>query len=119
MDKEKQGYIVVFITAGSVEEAQKIALALVGERLVACTNIISPIQSIFNWEGKVSDEREALLMAKTRASLFNDIAVRVKQLHSYEVPEIIAIPIVDGSHDYLNWVAEETRQRVGSQRVES
>lgn len=109
MGKEKQGYIVVFVTASSAEEAQKIGRALVEERLVACINIISPVQSIFHWEGKVSDEREALFMAKTKASLLNDIVVRVKQLHSYTVPEIIAIPIADGSQDYLNWISEETK----------
>ena len=109
MDGEKQGYIVVFVTARSVEEGQKIGHALVEERLVACTNIISPIQSIFQWQGKVSDEREALLIAKTKGHLFNDIVVRVKQLHSYTVPEIIAIPIIDGSQDYLNWVSVETK----------
>ncbi|MGR3310659.1 MAG: divalent-cation tolerance protein CutA [Candidatus Brocadiales bacterium] len=108
MDGEKQGYIIIFVTTSSVEEAQKIGHALVEERLAACTNIISPIQSIFNWEGKVSDEREALLMAKTKGSLFNDIVVRVKQLHSYTVPEIIAIPIAYGSQDYLDWISEET-----------
>lgn len=109
MDKEKQGYIVVFITTSSVEEGQKIGSALVEERLVACTNIISPVQSIFHWEGKISDEREALLMAKTKGALFDDIVVRVKQLHSYSVPEIIAIPIAAGSQDYLNWISEETK----------
>jgi periplasmic divalent cation tolerance protein len=109
MDKEKQGYIVVFITTSSVEEAQKIGSTLVEERLVACTNIISPVQSIFRWEGKISDEREALLMAKTKGALFDDIVVRVKQLHSYSVPEIIAIPIAAGSQDYLNWISEETK----------
>ena len=112
MDKEKQGYIVVFITASSVEEAQKVGSTLVEERLVACTNIISPVQSIFNWEGEVEDDREALLMAKTKGALFNDIVVRVKQLHSYSVPEIIAIPIVAGSQDYLNWISEETKDAV-------
>ena len=109
MDGKKQGYIVVFVTASSVEEGQKIGRTLVEERLVACINIISPIQSIFHWQGKVSDERETLLMAKTKEPLFNDIVVRVKQLHSYKVPEIIAIPIIDGSQDYLNWVSEETK----------
>ena len=112
MSEESKSYIIVFVTTGSVEEAQKVGRALVEDRLVACTNIISPIQSIFQWQGKVSDEGEALLMAKTRASLFNDIVVRVKQLHSYEVPEIIAIPIVAGAEDYLNWIAEETKGKL-------
>lgn len=109
MEGNKQGCIVVFVTTSSVEEGQKIGRTLVEERLVACTNIISPIQSIFQWQGKISDEREALLIAKTKGPLFNDIVVRVKQLHSYKVPEIIAVPIVDGSQDYLDWISEETK----------
>ncbi|MBI2559607.1 MAG: divalent-cation tolerance protein CutA [Planctomycetes bacterium] len=108
MNEEKKGYIIIFVTASSVEEGQKIGRTLVEERLVACINIVSPIQSIFQWQGRVSDEREALLIAKTKSALFNDIVVRVKKLHSYKVPEIIAVPIVDGSQDYLNWISAET-----------
>lgn len=109
MDREKEGYIVVFVTTSSAEEAQKIARILVDEKLFACVNIVSPIQSIFHWHGELSDECEVLLVAKTKGNLFNDIVKRVKQLHSYTVPEVIAIPIVAGSQDYLNWISEETK----------
>jgi periplasmic divalent cation tolerance protein len=102
-------FIVVFVTCGSEEEALKIGRTLVEERLAACANIISPIRSIYRWEGKICDEKEWLLLIKTRESLFEDLAKRVKALHSYTVPEIIALPIVEGSPAYLNWIAENTK----------
>jgi periplasmic divalent cation tolerance protein len=104
----KSGEIVIFITAPSVEEGQKIAHVLVAEHLVACVNIVSSIQSIFYWQGKVCDEKEVLLIGKTRASLFEKVSQRVKELHSYTVPEIIALPMIKGSKDYLRWIGEVT-----------
>jgi len=100
--------IVIFITASSVEEGQKIAHHLVAEHLVACVNIVSSIQSIFYWQEKVCDEKEVLLMCKSRGPLFEKISQRVKGLHTYTVPEIIALPIVQGSKDYLHWIEETT-----------
>ncbi|MCQ4574690.1 MAG: divalent-cation tolerance protein CutA [Candidatus Brocadiales bacterium] len=102
-------YSVVLITASTQEEAQKIGRTLVEERLFACSNLISPVQSIFHWEGKVNDENEVLIMAKTKTGLSDDIIKRVKELHSYTVPEILFLPILRGSEDYLNWVDAETR----------
>ena len=103
------GFIVVFVTCGSEEEALKIAHALVEERLAACANIVSPIRSIYRWEGKICDEKEWLLLIKTRQSLFEELAKRVKALHSYSVPEIIGLPITEGSSAYLNWIEENTK----------
>jgi len=100
--------IVVFITASNEDEAAKIAKALVENKLAGCVNIIKNIRSIYSWQGKIEDEPEVLMIAKTQKSLFNDLSKKVKELHSYTVPEIIALPIVDGSEDYLQWLREVT-----------
>ena len=100
--------IVVFVTAGSESEAETIAKMLVGEQLAACVNILSPVRSIYRWEGKLADDREWLLVIKTRAERFPAVEARVKALHSYQVPEVIALPIVQGSGEYLRWLWEET-----------
>ncbi len=102
-------YIVVYITTGSVSEAKKIGSTLVEEKLVACSNIISPIRSIYSWKGKICDDKEALMILKTKKKLFKQIVKRVEKLHSYEVPEIIAIPIIEGSSKYLSWLKAETK----------
>ena len=103
-------FIVVFVTCGSEEEALKIARALVEEKLAACANMVSPLRSIYRWEGKIWDEKEWLLIIKTQRSKFEDLAKRVKALHSYSVPEIIALPITEGSPAYLNWIEENTKR---------
>jgi periplasmic divalent cation tolerance protein len=100
--------IVVLVTCGSEEEAAKIANSLVEERLAACVNIISPARSIYRWEGKIWDEREWILMIKTQKRRFEELEKKVKSLHSYSVPEIIALPIVEGSASYLKWLEENT-----------
>ncbi len=100
--------IVVLITASSEDEAAAIANALVDEALAACANIVWPVRSVFFWEGKTQDAKEALLVCKSRTALMDRLVRRVKQLHSYSVPEIIALPIVAGSADYLSWVQETT-----------
>ncbi len=100
--------IVVLITAASREEAGRIARRLVEDRLAACVNILPQVQSLFIWEQKLSQEDEVLLVVKSRRARFEQLAAAVKQLHSYSVPEIIALPIVVGSTDYLRWVSEST-----------
>jgi len=100
---------VVLITAPSHKIAEMIAKALVEERLAACVNILSSIRSVYRWEGKVCDDREELLIAKTRAGCLDRLGGRVRELHPYEVPEVIALPVEWGSSDYLSWVAGETR----------
>ncbi|MFQ5965353.1 MAG: divalent-cation tolerance protein CutA [Candidatus Scalinduaceae bacterium] len=102
-------YIVIFITAGSINEAKKIGRTLVEEKLVACSNIISTIRSIYRWKGKICDDKEALIILKTRKRLFKQIEARVNELHSYEVPEVIAFPIIEGSEKYLSWLTDETK----------
>ncbi|MFZ5908241.1 MAG: divalent-cation tolerance protein CutA [Nitrospirota bacterium] len=100
--------LVVFITASNEDEGANIAKILVGERLAGCVNIVRDIRSIYLWEGKTEDEQEILMIAKTRKSLWNELVQRVRELHSYTVPEIIAIPVVAGSEDYLNWLKDVT-----------
>lgn len=102
--------IVVLVTTASEEEAARIGRAAVEAQLAACANVLPGIRSIFRWEGKVSDERESLLLLKSRSDLFQELAATVKKLHSYEVPEIIALPISAGSPDYLDWLRNSTRK---------
>jgi periplasmic divalent cation tolerance protein len=101
--------IVVFVTCGSEEEALQIANALVKDHLAACVNLISPIRSIYRWEGKIWDEREWLLFIKTQTQRFEQLERRIKSLHSYTTPEIISIPITQGSLPYLDWIRETTK----------
>lgn len=100
--------IVVLVTCGSEEEALKIANSLVEDRLAACVNLISPVRSIYRWEEKIWDEREWILFIKTEKQRFEDLEKMVKSLHSYSVPEIIALPIIEGASSYLNWLKEMT-----------
>lgn len=106
----KPAYLAVFITTSSYEEARKIADALVSRRKAACVNIVPKVNSIFRWKGKIEDAEESLLVVKTRAKLFPDVVSTVKGIHSYEVPEIIALPIVEGNPDYLQWIDMETEK---------
>ena len=100
--------IVVFITASDEDEAAKIAKALVETRLAGCVNIIKDIRSIYSWQEKIEDEKEALMVVKTQKILFDSLMEKVKELHSYTVPEIIALPIIEGSEDYLKWLKDVT-----------
>ena len=102
--------LVVYITAPNEEEAAKIAKILVEERLAGCVNIVKDIRSIYSWQGKLEDEKEVLMIVKTRLELFSALTSKVKELHSYTVPEVIAMPIVDGSEEYINWLQKATRQ---------
>jgi periplasmic divalent cation tolerance protein len=100
-------HVVVFITAPSAELGAAIGRALVEQRLAACASIVDPIRSIYAWRGLVEDKAEVLLVAKTRADVFESKLVpAVRALHPYEVPEIIALPIVMGAASYLNWIDE-------------
>lgn len=100
--------IAIFVTASSIDEARKIGQTLVEEGRVACCNIVQSVESIFKWQGKLHVENEVLMVCKTREDLFDIVEKRIKQLHSYEVPEIIALPITQGSKSYLDWVTKET-----------
>jgi periplasmic divalent cation tolerance protein len=99
-------YIVVFITAKNVREPNRIAAKLIEDKLVACANVVKGVKSIFWWEGKVDKADEALLILKSKKSCFQKVVKAVKSLHSYKVPEIIALPVIDGNKDYLNWIGE-------------
>ena len=102
--------LVVYITAPNEEEAAKIAKILVEECLAGCVNIVKDIRSIYSWQGKIEDEKEVLMIVKTRRKLFSALNAKVKELHSYTVPEVIAMPIIDGSEEYIKWLKEATSQ---------
>jgi periplasmic divalent cation tolerance protein len=96
--------MVVLVTASSKHEAEKIAQRLLEEKLVACVNIVGPVFSRFYWEEKIDCAEEHLMLMKTKADLFEAVAAKVKALHSYEVPEVIALPVVAGSEGYFAWL---------------
>lgn len=100
---------VVLSTAGSEEEARKIARYLVEQQLAACVNIVPQIESIYRWQGKVESSREWLLLIKTTAANFSKVRDAIGELHSYDLPECIALSIEDGSADYLRWIAESVK----------
>ena len=99
----------VYITTKNKAEAERIGRALVQERLAACVNIIDGMNSIYRWEGKIQEDKEAVLIAKTKQSLVKKLTNRVKSLHSYSCPCIISLPILGGNKDYLDWLSKETR----------
>lgn len=99
---------VVYITTGDGAEARRIGRALVNARLAACANIFDGITSVFHWEGEMQESDEAVLIVKTRTELVDSVVERVRELHSYECPAIVAAPIVQGNPDYLAWIARET-----------
>ena len=101
--------IVVLVTVGSEQEAQSIATALLEDRLAACVNVTGPVRSLYRWEGRIADEQEWQLSIKTQARLFEALATRVRALHSYAVPEIIALPVLAGTADYVDWIQDETQ----------
>jgi periplasmic divalent cation tolerance protein len=101
--------VMLYITASNKKEAKKIGTILVKERLVACVNIIDKIQSVYWWKGKIEEGAEAALIAKTRLSIVKKTMARVRELHSYECPCIIALPIIDGNPAFLEWIAHETK----------
>ena len=103
-------YGMVFMTASSRQEAETIGRYLVEQRLAACAQIVSDIRSFYWWEGKFCDEPEVLFLAKTTADLFPKLAEAVTRLHSYDVPEVVFVPIQDATDAYLNWISAVTRQ---------
>lgn len=102
--------IVVLITAASRRECKKIAKHLVEARLAACVNITQGIESVYRWEGKVTTDKEFLMLIKTTRDLFDEIKHGVAKIHSYHTPEIICMPIIDGSRNYLQWVGDSVKQ---------
>jgi periplasmic divalent cation tolerance protein len=111
MPKKGAGkYVVVLVTCGSRAEGQRIAREIVSRRLAACANLLEmPVQSVYRWKGRVEKAREFLLLIKTSARRLSALQAEVQRLHSYDVPEFIALPIVEGSPKYLAWLADCVR----------
>ncbi len=101
------GYLVLLVTTSNSEEAHRIANELLNRRKAACVNIVPGVSSLFWWQGKLDSAKENLLIIKTKASVLNEIIALVRQMHSYDVPEIIALPIVGGNQHYLEWLDRE------------
>ena len=99
-------YVQVLTTVGSEEEAERLSSALVDRRLAACVQIIGPIRSRYRWQGKIEEEREWQCLAKTEAARYPEVEAAIRELHSYDEPEILAIPVLAGSKGYLDWVSE-------------
>ena len=99
---------VVFVTAPDVEVAERLARGLVEERLAACVNLIPGIRSFYRWEGAVHDDAEVLLVVKTRTDRLEALASRLQELHPYELPEILGLPVIGGSQAYLDWIRTES-----------
>lgn len=98
--------IAVLVTGGSLRECKRIATHLLEKRLIACANIVPMIHSVYSWKGKIAKERECLMVLKTTREAFENVRIEVEKLHSYAVPEIIALSIIDGAANYLNWIGE-------------
>lgn len=101
--------VLMIVTAASIKEAEQIGQALVEKKLIACCNIISPVSSIFHWKGEICHEQEVMMLLKTVRENISTLVREIKKLHSYETPEIIALPIIAGAADYLDWVKTETK----------
>jgi periplasmic divalent cation tolerance protein len=103
--------VVVLVTAADADEAARLGRTLVDERLIACANVIGPIRSIYRWEGRVEDAAEYLLLLKARAADVPAVDARVRALHSYAVPEVLALRVAGGSGAYLAWLVDATSRR--------
>ena len=101
--------VLVYMTAGNMDEARKIAFALVEERLAACANIWPHMESVYQWKGKIENDSEVVVIAKTKASLADQLTARVLELHSYEVPCVVTMPITGGNPEFLSWIDGETQ----------
>ncbi|MBU0467856.1 MAG: divalent-cation tolerance protein CutA [Candidatus Omnitrophica bacterium] len=99
-------YCVVLVTAKDFDEASAISRKLLEQNLIACSNIVKDVDSFFSWKGKVANEKEVLLILKTKEEHLKDLTIEVKNIHSYDIPEIIALPIIYSDQDYLDWIEE-------------
>ena len=104
----------MFVMAANEAEASTMARTLVEERLAACVNLVGPVRSIYRWRGVIEESPECLMLIKTSSRRYLKLERRVKQLHSYEVPEIVAVPLTHGSADYLKWIAESTEPQAAA-----
>lgn len=101
-------FVVIYCTVPDKNEGKEIAKELVKNKLVACVNIIDKVESVFSWDGKLCEEKEAMLIIKTKKELFERVKHAIQKIHSYTVPEIIAMPIVEADETYLKWIDHET-----------
>jgi periplasmic divalent cation tolerance protein len=101
-------YVTVYITAGNEEEAERVARTVVEEKLAACVNFF-PCRSVYRWKGKIEEDSEYVLICKTERGLFQQLQKRVREVHSYDVPAIVACDIVEGEGDFLQWVSDSTK----------
>jgi periplasmic divalent cation tolerance protein len=99
--------IVILSTCGSLEEARRVAQHLVEKRVAACVNLVPSVESVYRWEGKIEQSQEVLLVIKSRRDLFSRVRAELASVHSYQVPELIALPVVEGSEGYLAWLDRE------------
>ena len=102
-------FIVIYCSVPNKKEGKEIARILVESQLAACVNIIDKMESIFSWDGEFCEEKEALLIIKTKKELFENVKLMIQKLHSYTVPEVIALPIIEADDTYLKWIAHETK----------
>lgn len=103
-------YIVIYCTVPNRKEGKELAKALVESELAACVNIIDKVESVFSWNGELCEEKEAMLMIKTKKELFTQVNHTIQKLHSYNVPEVIALPITEADETYLKWIDHETKE---------
>jgi len=102
--------VVIMVTAASRRECRKIAKHLVEAKLAACVNITQPVESLYHWEGKIANDKELVLLIKSTRDLFPEIKAAISKIHSYHTPEIICLPIIDGSRNYLQWVGDSVKK---------
>lgn len=100
----------IYVTAKDTAEAKRIAETVVEERLAACANVLGSVESVYRWEGKVCEDDEVALLLKTSNERKAELIERIKQLHSYDCPCVVCLPIADGNQDFLKWIADETRR---------
>jgi periplasmic divalent cation tolerance protein len=108
MNKQPESILIVLVTAANSEEAAKISEVLVKTHLVACATVIPAVQSIYWWEGGLSKDQESMILLKTTRSRYSELEKTIREMHSYKVPEILAVPVTEGSLDYMRWVKSET-----------
>lgn len=109
MTEETERYAVVWVTASSRQEAEAIAESLIQSKLAACVNLL-PVFSIYSWQGTIHRDEEWQLLIKSERSRFDELEAKIREIHSYEVPEIIALPIVAGSQPYLQWISDQVQK---------
>lgn len=107
---EANNAIIVLVTAASENEARKIAGIVVEEQLAACCNLIEPVRSVYTWENKIHDDRECMMVIKSTQAAFPALEKRIREIHSYQVPEIIAVPIITGLPAYLDWLNQNVKK---------